>query len=320
MEPQNKLERKSAFGKFFGAYALSLIFPVGGMYMLSAVPDALSDSESGRYKLIVDEQKPIVTDADTLGNFAKLLLRQDGLAVSSPDPSVKGEAETKITQLESQIKEAMNRVKAKAIVQPQNQSLSRGVSSMAEVIVALRSNMSDLRLALNKGGIDAGALTKLQSELAMKEMESSTKQTIIATLQAQLAASGGAKSGGGGPDPQVPLLKNEIVQLKSSLKNSGNGSEVLRLQQKLEDCNNKSGGGTIIQGVPMADVLEYAKAEGFSELAFKQTKKFNDRQSYFDQAVDMFTRLEERSISQEMKMKAKARRLKLEADESKIPD
>ncbi len=321
MEPTNQPQRKTAIGKFFGMYLFSLIFPVGGMYMLNAVPDSMSNSESGRYKLIVDEQQPIVSDADTLGNFAKKLLQQDGLAVSSPDPAVKGEATTKIVELESQIKDAMNRIKGKQVLQVQNQSLSKGVASMAEVIVALRSNMSDLRLSLAKNGVDMSAINQKTTENQMKDMKISQLEGQIKQLEILAKAGGG---GGGGADPMVPILKSKVAQLENSLKSSGGGgAEILRLQQKLDDCNNapRGGGSTqIVQGIPAADMLKYAEAEGYAALALRQTKKFSERSGFFNQAVAILEDLENASVSKEMKNKARDRRIKLEANEGKIPD
>ncbi len=299
MEPQNKQERKSAFTKFFGVYALSMIFPVGGMYMLSAVPDAVSGADSAKYRKIVEEQAPTVTDADTVGGFAKELIKQDGVFLTAIDPATKGAAKVKIDELESKISAVMNAVKGRANEQAQNKSLSHGITGMIESIVAYRTSLTDMRGIMDKNGVDLTQVNELRGQIQQKDMEISMMKGNMDVLKIQAMKSGGS-SGGGGPDPQVQTLKNRIAQLESG---------------------SKSGGGTtLVQGIPLSEMLEYAKAEGFYQLAFKQVKKYNEREAYFDQALDIFSRLEERSVSQEMKSKAKAKRLDLEANQARIPN
>jgi hypothetical protein len=298
MEPQNKQERKSAFTKFFGVYALSMIFPVGGMYMLSAVPDAVSGADSAKYRKIVEEQTPTVVDVDTVGSFAKELIKQDGVFLTAIDPATKGAAKVKIDELESKISTVMNAVKGRNNEQEQNKSLSHGVTGMIESIVAYRTTLTDMRGIMDKNGVDLTQVNELRGQIQQKDMEISMMKGNMDVLKIQ--AMKGASGSGGGPDPQVQTLKNRIAQLESG---------------------SKSGGGTtLVQGIPMSEMLEYAKAEGFSQLAFKQTKKYNEREAYFDQALDIFSRLEERSMSQEMKNKARAKRIDLEANQSRIPN
>jgi hypothetical protein len=297
MEPQNKQERKSAFTKFFGVYALSMIFPVGGMYMLSAVPDAVSGADSAKYRKIVEEQAPTVTDADTVGGFSKELIKQDGVFLTAIDPATKGAAKVKIEELESKISTVMNAVKGRTNEQTQNKSLSHGVTGMIESIVAYRTSLTDMRSIMDKNGVDLTQVNELRGQIQQKDMEISMMKGNMDVLKIQAMKSAG---GSGGPDPQVQTLKNRIAQLESG---------------------SKSGGGTtIVQGIPMSEMLEYAKGEGFYQLAFKKTKALNEREAYFDQAMDIFSRLEERSISQEMKNKAKAKRIDLEANQARIPN
>ncbi len=297
MEPQNKQERKGAFTKFFGVYALSMIFPVGGMYMLSAVPDAVSGADSAKYRKIVEEQAPTVTDADTVGSFAKELIKQDGVFLTAVDPALKGAAKVKIEELESKINVSMNAVKARKNEQLQNISLSHGVTGMIESIVAYRTSLTDMRNIMDKNGVDMTQVNELRGQIQQKDMEINMMKGNMDVLKIQAMKSGG---GGGGPDPQVQTLKNRIAQLESGGKSSG--------------------GTTVVQGIPMSEMLDYAKAEGFSQLAFKLVKKYNEREAYFDQAMDLFGRLEERSMSQEMRSKAKAKRIDLEANQSRIPN
>ena len=108
MEPVNKNQRKSAIGRFVGMYVLSLTFPIAGVFLLLRIPDSVAASEAKRYKEIVEEQKPMLIDTDTLSQISRKLIQLDGLYSSATDEMAKATARTQLVDIESRINSIMS--------------------------------------------------------------------------------------------------------------------------------------------------------------------------------------------------------------------
>ncbi len=310
MEPLNQNTRKTFIGRFVGVYAFSLVFPILGVWMLLRVPDSVSDSERDRYKQIVETQRPLVTDTDTLGSLVKRLIRYDGTYSSASDAMARAEAQTQLVSLESQINALMAHIKAIDIKadDEHNKALSAGIASLSEGLVTYRQTIAELRRTLTEKGIDMQMVNDLRNQVNMKDLE-------IRGLERQVAAAprGGGGGGAGGADPTARELqaKLNIAQrnLDDCLKKGGGSSSgeadpnvVAQLRRKLQVCED-----ALKEKINYTEWESYAEGVGYLQLIKKGDLRKNEKQGYYDQAKQIFDGLQLSTANAEMRTKATAR-------------
>lgn len=310
MEPLNQNTRKTFIGRFVGVYAFSLVFPMLGVWMLLRIPGSVSDSERNRYKQIVETQRPLVTDTDTLGSLVRRLIRYDGTYSSASDAMARAEAQTQLVSLESQINGLMAHIKAIDIKadDEHNKALSAGIASLSEGLVTYRQTITELRRTLAEKGIDMQMVNDLRNQVNMKDLE-------IRGLERQVAASprGGGGGGGGGADPTARELqaKLNIAQrnLDDCLKKGGSGSSggadpniLAQLKSKMKDCED-----ALKEKINYTEWESYAEGVGYLQLIKKGDLRKNEKQGYYDQAKQIFDGLQLSTANAEMRTKATAR-------------
>lgn len=310
MEPLNQTTRKTFIGRFVGVYAFSLVFPMLGVWMLLRVPGGVSDSERNRYKQIVETQRPLVTDTDTLGSLVRRLIRYDGTYSSASDAMARAEAQTQLVSLESQINGLMAHIKTVDIKadDEHNKALSAGIASLSEGLVTYRQTIAELRRTLSEKGIDMQIVNDLRNQVNMKDLE-------IRGLERQVAAAprGGGGGGGGGADPTARELqaKLNIAQrnlddcLKKGGGSGGGGADpnvLAQLKSKLQECERD-----LAEKINYTEWERYAEGVGYLQLIKKGDLRKNDKQGYYDQAKQIFDGLQLSTANSEMRTKATAR-------------
>ncbi|GHB52032.1 hypothetical protein [Persicitalea jodogahamensis] len=309
MEPLNQRTRTSFIGRFVGVYAFSLVFPILGVWMLLRVPGSVSDSERDRYRQIVETQRPLVVDTDTMGSLVKQLIRYDGAYSSSSDAMARAEAQTQLVSLENRINNLMAHIKAVDIRadDEHNKALSAGIASLSEGLVTYRQTIAELRRTLAEKGIDMQMVNDLRNQVNMKDLE-------IRGLERQVAAAprGGGGGGGGGADPTARELqaKLNIAQrnLDDCLKKGGGNSAgpdpaaLAQLRSKLQECEK-----ALDEKINYTEWERYAEGVGYLQLIKKGDLRKNEKQGYYDQAKQIFDGLQLSTANSEMRTKATAR-------------
>ncbi len=308
MEPLNKGTRKTFIGRFVGLYAFSLVFPILGVWMLMRVPDSVSDSERNRYKQIVETQRPLVTDTDTLGNLVKRLIRYDGTYSSASDAMARAEAQTQLVSLESQINGLMAHIKAIDIEadDEHNKALSTGIASLSEGLVTYRQTITELRRTLAEKGIDMQMVNDLRNQVNLKDLE-------IRGLERQVAAAPrGGGGGGGGADPTARELQAKLNIAQRNLDNclkkgdSGGGgadpAALAQLKKELKNCED-----ALKEKINYTEWESYAEGVGYLQLIKNGDLRKNEKQGYYDQAKQIFDGLQLSTANTEMRTKATAR-------------
>lgn len=265
--------------------------------MLLKVPETVTDSESKKYKVIVEEQKPIIVNTDTLGRISKKLIQLDGLYSSAPDEMAKATARTQLVEIESRINGLMSHFAglSAGLAEDQNKSLSNAIATLSQALVTYRQTIMELRRTLDSKGIDMQVLNDMRSQINMKDLE-------IKGLERQLMAGGG----GGGSDPSVKELQTKLSlanrELDGYRKGAGADDRSAAIKRELEDCLAR---GSV--GVSYREWLRFAEGEGYYQLLKQGNLKRSERQLFADQARQIFEGLQLSTTNKEMKGKASER-------------
>jgi hypothetical protein len=306
MEPANKNQRKTAIGRFVGMYVLSLTFPIAAVYLLVRVPGSVAASEAKRYKQIVEEQNPMLTDTDTLSQISRKLIQLDGLYSSATDEMAKATARTQLVDIESRISSIMSHFNnlAASATHEQNKRLSIGIAKLTEALVTYRQTISELRRTLDSKGIDVQMVNDLRNQINMKDLEIKGMERQL--LAGAVAGGGGGGGGGGGPDKElqakVTALQRDLDNCRAS-KSGGGGGDVAAIQRQLDECLAAKNG----TAVTYREWLRYSEAEGYYQLLTQGNLRKNDRKTYYDQAKQIFDGLQLSTANKEMKAKATER-------------
>ncbi|MCE6988899.1 hypothetical protein [Dyadobacter sp. CY323] len=315
MEPTNKNQRKTAIGKFIGMYALSMTFPVLAVYLLLRVPGSVAESETTKFKQIVDEQVPMLTDTDTLSNISRKVIQLDGAYSSATDEMSKATARTQLVDIESRINGIMSHFNALAnsATHEQNKRLSLGIAKLTEALVTYRQTIGELRRTLDSKGIDMQMVNDLRNQINMKDLE-------IKGMERQLlagAAGGGGGGGGGGADPKelqtkLSLVQKDLDNCRAGKSGSGGGGgDAAAIQKQLDECLSAKNG----TAVTYREWLRYSEAEGYYQLMTQGNLRKNDRRVYYDQAKQIYDGLQLSTANKEMKAKATERLISLQKNQ-----
>lgn len=311
MEPVNKNQRKSAIGRFVGMYVLSLTFPIAGVFLLMRVPGSVAASEAKRYREIVEEQKPMLVDTDTLSQISRKLIQLDGQYSSATDEMAKATARTQLVDIESRINSIMSHFNnlAASAVHEQNKRLSTGIAKLTEALVTYRQTIGELRRTLDSKGIDMQVVNDLRNQINMKDLEIKGMER---QLLAAAASGGGGGGGGGGADKE---LQAKLATLQRDLDNcrtsKSGSSDVAAIQRQLDECLAARSG----TAVTYREWLRYSEAEGYYQLLTQGNLRKNDRKVYYDQAKQIFDGLQVSTANKEMKAKTMERLLALQKNQ-----
>lgn len=311
MEPVNKNQRKSAIGRFVGMYVLSLTFPMVGVYLLLRVPSSVAASEAKRYKEIVEEQKPMLVDTDTLSQISRKLIQLDGLYSSATDEMAKATARTQLVDIESRINSIMSHFNnlAASAVHEQNKRLSTGIAKLTEALVTYRQTIGELRRTLDSKGIDMQVVNDLRNQINMKDLEIKGMER---QLLAAAASGGGGGGGGGGSDKETQAKLAAMQRDLDNCRASKSGStDVAAIQRQLDECLAARSG----TAVTYREWLRYSEAEGYYQLLTQGNLRKNDRKVYYDQAKQIFDGLQVSTANKEMKAKTTERLLALQKNQ-----
>lgn len=309
MEPLNKIQRKTAIGRFVGMYVLSLTFPLAAVYLLMRVPDSVSASETRRYREIVEEQDPMLVDTDTLSQISRRLIQLDGVYSSATDEMAKATARTQLVDIESRVNSIMSHFNnlAAAAAHEQNKRLSTGIAKLTEALVTYRQTIGELRRTLDSKGIDMQMVNDLRNQINMKDLEIKGMERQLLT-----AAAGGGGGGGGGPDKE---LQAKLTALQRDLDNcrssKSGGGDIAAIQRQLDECLAAKNG----TAVTYREWLRYSEAEGYYQLLTQGNLRKNDRKVYYDQAKQIFDGLQVSTANKDMKAKATERLLALQKNQ-----
>lgn len=312
MEPVNKNQRKSAIGRFVGMYVLSLTFPMVGVYLLLRVPSSVAASEAKRYKEIVEEQKPMLVDTDTLSQISRKLIQLDGLYSSATDEMAKATARTQLVDIESRINSIMSHFNnlASSAVHEQNKRLSTGIAKLTEALVTYRQTIGELRRTLDSKGIDMQVVNDLRNQINMKDLEIKGMERQL--LAAAASGGGGGGGGGGGTDKE---LQAKLATMQRDLDNcrasKSGSSDAAAIQRQLDECLAARSG----TAVTYREWLRYSEAEGYYQLLTQGNLRKNDRKVYYDQAKQIFDGLQVSTANKEMKAKTTERLLALQKNQ-----
>lgn len=316
MDPVNKNQRKTAIGKFIGMYMLSLTFPILGVYLLMRVPGSVGESETKRYKEIVDEQTPMLTDTDTLSTISRKLIQLDGAYSSATDEMAKATARTQLVDIESRINGIMSHFNALATsaAHEQNKKLSGGIAKLTEALVTYRQTIGELRRTLDSKGIDVQVVNDLRNQINMKDLEikSMERQLLVGA-----ASGGGGGGGGGGADAKelqtkLNLIQKDLDNCRSAKSGGGGGGgDAAAIQKQLEECLSAKNG----TAVTYREWLRYSEAEGYYQLMTQGNLRKNDRRVYYDQAKQIYDGLQLSTANKEMKAKATERLISLQKNQ-----
>lgn len=311
MEPTNKIQRKTAIGRFVGMYVLSLTFPLAAVYLLMRVPDSVSASETRRYRQIVEEQDPMLVDTDTLSQISRRLIQLDGVYSSATDEMAKATARTQLVDIESRVNSIMSHFNnlAAAAAHEQNKRLSTGIAKLTEALVTYRQTIGELRRTLDSKGIDMQMVNDLRNQINMKDLEIKGMERQLLTAA---AGGGGGGGGGGGPDKE---LQAKLAALQRDLDNcrssKSGGGDIAAIQRQLDECLAAKNG----TAVTYREWLRYSEAEGYYQLLTQGNLRKNDRKVYYDQAKQIFDGLQVSTANKDMKAKATERLLALQKNQ-----
>ncbi|MBO9614458.1 MAG: hypothetical protein J7619_17285 [Dyadobacter sp.] len=311
MEPLNKIQRKSAIGRFVGMYVLSLTFPLAAVYLLMRVPDSVDASERRKYREIVEEQDPMLIDTDTLSQISRRLIQLDGVYSSATDEMAKATARTQLVDIESRVNSIMSHFNnlAAAAAHEQNKRLSTGIAKLTEALVTYRQTIGELRRTLDSKGIDMQMVNDLRNQINMKDLEIKGMERQLLTAA---AGGGGGGGGGGGPDKElqakVAALQRDLDNCRSS---KSGGGDIAAIQRQLDECLAAKNG----TAVTYREWLRYSEAEGYYQLLTQGNLRKNDRKVYYDQAKQIFDGLQVSTANKDMKAKATERLLALQKNQ-----
>ncbi|MCE7062928.1 hypothetical protein [Dyadobacter sp. CY343] len=314
MEPVNKNQRKVAIGRFVGMYMLSMTFPVLAVYLLLRVPGSVAESETTRYRLIVEEQSPMLVDTDTLSLIARKVIQLDGAYSSATDEMSKATARTQLVDIESRINGIMSHFNnlSNSAAHEQNKRLSTGIAKLTEALVTYRQTIAELRRTLDSKGIDVQMVNDLRNQINMKDLEIKGMER---QLLAGAAAGGGGGGGGGGGEAKE--LQTKLGMMQRDLDNcragklGGGGGDVAAIQKQLDECMSAKNG----PNVTYREWLRYSEAEGYFQLLTQGNLRKNDRKVYYDQAKQIYDGLQLSTANKEMKAKATERMIFLQKNQ-----
>jgi len=297
-----------AIGRFVGMYVLSMTFPVLAVYLLMRVPGSVAESETTRYRLIVEEQSPMLVDTDTLSLISRRVIQLDGAYSSATDEMSKATARTQLVDIESRINGIMSHFNnlSNSAAHEQNKRLSSGIAKLTEALVTYRQTIAELRRTLDSKGIDVQMVNDLRNQINMKDLE-------IKSMERQLLAGAAGGGGGGG---EAKELQTKLSLAQRDLDNcragkAGGGGDVAAIQKQLDECMSAKNG----PNVTYREWLRYSEAEGYFQLLTQGNLRKNDRKVYYDQAKQIFDGLQLSTSNKEMKAKATERMIYLQKNQ-----
>ncbi len=194
MQALNHTERKQAFQRFVWVYALALLLPIVGVFLLARVPARALQRENDFYRTNVREETHLVARVDSLGNIMARIQQLDKeLETTMGSGIAKGDYLARIQNAEGSMLQYLSQMRQDSakLVAVNNRALSREVIGAYERFLSYRKTIADLRNQLAQSGQSLKVVDELKQQVKECQADLKMKQTQIETMLFQKSMSPG---------------------------------------------------------------------------------------------------------------------------------
>jgi hypothetical protein len=218
MEPLNKQERASAIRKFFGMYLLSLGIPLAAAFMFFFSPDSSLKEENEQLRNTVNEMKGLIARMEALNNNTSELRSLDESILQSTDLS-RAELENKSQEIETTVKGILYDAKRDTaeLRYDVNRQISLNMLRTYDALFTYRTSVASLRKTIEKQGLNASEMEKLNKEIDEYKRKIETYELKILALSNQKGGGGGG-GGGGGQEANPKDAQAQIQKCRTELQ------------------------------------------------------------------------------------------------------
>ena len=214
MEPVNQTERKSAFNKFWGVYALSILAILLTAYFLFNTPAAVFKHRIISFQGTEAEETQLLQTISGMTANLGNIIRTDERYLSSTNDIEKGSLLGNLQEYQKNISDALVNLKndSALFTSVVSKKDSYNYITVFNAVVAYRNTITSLQKTLEEKGGDASELLKVRSQLDLcgQQLE------ICKMLAAKPAAAPPAGGGGANKDKENELQK-ELDQSQADL-------------------------------------------------------------------------------------------------------
>ena len=192
MQALNNTERKLALQRFAWVYALALLLPVIGVFLLARVPAKAIQRENEYYRTNVREETQLITRVDSLGSLLARMQQFDKeLEARAGGEVAKGALVGNIQDTQARVRQYLGQMRQDSaqLVAVNNRALSREVIGAYERFLSYRNTISDLRNQLAQSGQNVKGMDELKQQLKDCQADLKLKQTQIETMLFQKSMS-----------------------------------------------------------------------------------------------------------------------------------
>lgn len=185
MQALNHTERNQALRRFAWVYALALLLPVVGVFLLARVPAKAVQRENEYYRTNVREETQLVARVDSLGNLLARMQQFDKeLEARTGGEVAKGALLGHIQDTQARMLQYLGQMRQDSaqLVAVNNRSLSREVISAYERFLSYRNTIADLHTQLAQSGQSVKGMDELKQQLKECQADLKQKQTQIETM------------------------------------------------------------------------------------------------------------------------------------------
>ena len=185
MQALNHSERKQALQRFAWVYALALLLPVVGVFLLARVPAKALQRENEYYRTNVREETQLVARVDSLGNLLARMQQFDKeLEARTGGEVAKGALLGNIQDTQARILQGLGQMRQDSarLVAVNNRALSREVIGAYERFLSYRNTIADLHTQLAQSGQNVKGMDELKQQLKECQADLKLKQTQIETM------------------------------------------------------------------------------------------------------------------------------------------
>lgn len=218
MDPLNKNERKTATGRFFGLYALSLAVVILAAYFLFNTPASIYKNKMQLYKITEDEQGKLLDKIDGMTANLNNLVQVDKNYLNSSNEIEKGNLQTKISEYQKNINNGLVDVQndSAGFVSYISKKNSYNYITVFNTILSYRNTVGSLQNSLLAKGGDASELVKARSDLQACSMQLEIAKLAAAASSKPVPVPSGG--GGGSNNAKEAALQAQLQKAQDDLE------------------------------------------------------------------------------------------------------
>ncbi len=220
MDPLNKNERKTAVSRFFWLYALSLAVVILAAYFLFNTPASIFKNKVQLYKTTEDEQGKLLDKIDGMTANLNNLVQVDKNYWNSANEIEKGNLQTKISEYQKNINNALVDVQndSASFVSFISKKNSYNYITVFNTILSYRNTVGSLQNSLLAKGGDASELIKARSDLQACSMQLEIAKLAAAAASSKPVPVPSGGGGGGSNNAKETALQAQLQKAQDDLE------------------------------------------------------------------------------------------------------